>query len=70
MEVYLFRSELDPNVSAFAPDSAGKELPAEYRPWKRSGNRTISLIAAPGDMIAQNVNRRGYHLLIKPRVTH
>ena len=33
MRIYVFKSELQPNLRAFAGDLAGSQLPAQFRPW-------------------------------------
>lgn len=37
MRIYMFKSELQKGLRAFAADLAGSKLPAQFRPWRVTG---------------------------------
>jgi hypothetical protein len=41
MLVFIFQSEKDNRRFGFTTDSSGKNLPAEYAPWRIFGGRTL-----------------------------
>jgi hypothetical protein len=64
MQVYLFRSEKDPDVRAFTADETGGSLPARFAPWAiANGGRSIYLGSA-SDPIAIDIKADGYHIVI------
>jgi len=37
MRLYVFKSELQKGLRAFADDLAGSKLPPQFRPWRATG---------------------------------
>jgi hypothetical protein len=37
MRIFIFRSEANPNLSAFCGDLAGLRLPSQFKPWHAVG---------------------------------
>ena len=37
MNIYIFKSEGKPDLSAFAGDAEGSKLPSQFRPWHAVG---------------------------------
>src|SRR5271154_4560343 len=59
MDIYRFDSDSTPSVSAFTSDLTGKNLPADYAPWRAVGGR-VDLIGSP---VARVVAEHGLFLL-------
>jgi hypothetical protein len=57
MDIYRFDSDSTPSVSAFTSDLTGKNLPADYAPWRAVGGR-VELIGS-GDPVARVVAEHG-----------
>jgi hypothetical protein len=38
MQIYMFTSEANPDLHAFAGDSAGSQLPENHGPWGAAGS--------------------------------
>jgi hypothetical protein len=65
MRIFIFKSEADARLRAFAGDLDGSKLPAQFRPW-----RAIGSIAADGDpphqlpraQIEKAINDQGFQL--------
>ena len=69
MQVFIFQSEKDTDVSAFTSEKDGANLPAEFAPWKPRGTSVIqtgkSLIGVVGgtDVVMGGIEKDGYCLL-------
>jgi hypothetical protein len=37
MRIFIFKSEVNPNLRAFGGDLAGIELPGQFKPWRAVG---------------------------------
>jgi hypothetical protein len=65
MRIFIFKSEVSPDLRAFGGDLVGGRLPNKYRPW-----RAIGAIAPDRDpphnlsrsVIETAINDRGYQL--------
>ena len=65
MRLYIFKSEVNDKLRAFAGDVAGSKLPAQFRPW-----HVIGVIAAdkdpphqlPRTEIEKAINDHGFQL--------
>ena len=63
MQLYLFSSEHDPDIFAFAADRTGAALPKDLGPWILTGNGAVPVGAiAGGDAVTDAVAREGYFL--------
>jgi hypothetical protein len=45
MRIFIFKSEVNPNLRAFGGDLAGIKLPGQFKPW-----RAVGTIAANQDL--------------------
>jgi hypothetical protein len=62
MEVYKFRSDSTPSISALTSDLTGANLPAGYSPWHpENGGKAMRL--GPLDPILRAVAQDGLFLL-------
>jgi hypothetical protein len=65
MRIFIFKSEVSPELRAFGGDLAGMSLPSQFKPW-----RAVGAIAPDGDpphnlsreVIETAINERGYQL--------
>jgi hypothetical protein len=65
MRIFIFKSEANPNLGAFAGDLAGLQLPVQFKPW-----HAIGAIAPERDppyrlsreVIEAAINARGFQL--------
>jgi hypothetical protein len=65
MRIFIFKSELNPDICAFTGDPAGLKLPTRFKPW-----RTVGAIAPDRDppyklsrdVIETAINTRGFQL--------
>lgn len=58
----MFASATHPNVEAFTADKTGKNLPAEYAPWRRiSEGQTMPV--GENNPVATAVERDGFVLV-------
>ncbi len=71
MRFYIFRSEANSDLRAFAGDVAGSKLPEKFRPW-----HAVGVVGAgkapphnlPRDEIEKAIDIRGFQLWrIKPK---
>ena len=65
MRIFIFKSEVSPELRAFGGDLAGISLPSQFKPWRAMGS------IAPGgnpphnlsrEVIETAINERGYQL--------
>lgn len=63
MQIYLFRSEKDPQVSGFTSDETGANLPNEFAPWHPIGGGTALSTGAGADPVSVEVRERGFYLV-------
>jgi hypothetical protein len=65
MRIFIFKSEVSPELRAFGGDLAGMSLPSQFKPWRAMGS------IAPGsnpphnlsrEVIETAINERGYQL--------
>jgi hypothetical protein len=65
MRIFIFKSEVSPELRAFGGDLAGMSLPSQFKPW-----RAVGAIAPDRDpphnlsreVIETAINDRGYQL--------
>jgi len=65
MRIYMFKSEAQPSLRAFAGDLAGTQLPNQFRPW-----RVVGVIgpdkepphALPRETIEKAISSQGFQL--------
>jgi hypothetical protein len=65
MRIYMFKSELQPSLRAFAGDLAGSQLPNQFRPW-----HVVGVIgpdkepphALPREAIEKAISSQGFQL--------
>lgn len=65
MRIFIFKSEVSPELRAFGGDLAGMSLPSQFKPW-----RAVGAIAPGGDpphdlsreVIETAIKERGYQL--------
>jgi hypothetical protein len=65
MRIYIFKSEANNELRAFAGDSAGSKLPNQFRPW-----HAVGVVAPdkspphrlPRDDIEKAINEHGFQL--------
>ena len=65
MRIFIFKSETNPNLGAFAGELAGLQLPSQFKPWLAVGS--IAPDANPPyklsrDVIEAAITARGYQL--------
>lgn len=69
MKIYVFKSETD-ELSAFAADPSGSELPGQFAPWRPSGAIEAG-VAPPHNFsryqIESAIKLRGYQLWLLKR---
>jgi hypothetical protein len=71
MRIYIFKSDANKELRAFAGDSAGSKLPAHFRPWHAVG--VITPERAPPHNFARPaiekaINEQGFQLWrMKPK---
>lgn len=53
MRIFIFKSEKDPGLRAFADDQGGNKLPTQFRPWHAIG--VIRPESAPPHNLSRNV---------------
>ncbi len=63
MRAYLFASDLDPSVNAFSELATGRNLPAEYAPWRALNGATSLLVGPASVQILEAMKRDGFYLL-------
>jgi hypothetical protein len=63
MQVYIFISEVDPNLRAFTSDETGGNLPAEHAPWRAANGGKSMIFGSDRDPIAIEVRAEGYYLV-------
>jgi len=64
VKIYVFKSEAD-ELSAFAGDPSGSELPRQFAPWRPSGAIETGVAAPHGFSrykIESAIKLRGYQL--------
>jgi hypothetical protein len=61
MPLYFFLSEVDAAVRALSSDETGRNLPASYAPWRRSG--TAAVLSIEDGIVARTVRREGHFLM-------
>jgi hypothetical protein len=59
MRIYVYVSQIDPNIIAFTIDEAGTNLPPRFGPWEREEMPGIVVVAEPNDSISQRCNATG-----------
>jgi hypothetical protein len=65
MRIFVFKSEANPNLRAFAGDLAGSQLPKQFGPWNATGaiapdrNPPHNL---PRDIIEAAIEEQGFQL--------
>lgn len=65
MRIFIFKSDTNPNLGAFAGDLAGLRLPSQFKPW-----RAVGAVAPDRDppynlsrgVIEAAINARGFQL--------
>jgi hypothetical protein len=65
MRIFIFKSEANPDLGAFAGDLAGLQLPSQFKPW-----RVVGAVAPDRDppyklsrdVIEAAINSRGFQL--------
>ena len=65
MRIFIFKSEADPTLGAFAGDLAGLRLPIKFKPWRAVG--AVAPDRDPPyklsrDVIEAAINARGFQL--------
>lgn len=65
MRIFIFKSELKPDLGAFAGDLAGLKLPTQFKPWRAVG--AIAPDRDPPyklsrDVIETAINSQGFQL--------
>jgi hypothetical protein len=65
MRIFIFKSEANPNLGAFAGDLAGLRLPSQFKPWRAVG--AIAPDRSPPynlsrDVIEEAITARGFQL--------
>ena len=71
MRIYIFKSDANKELRAFAGDSAGSKLPSHFRPWHAVG--VITPERAPPHNFARPtiekaINEKGFQLWrMKPK---
>ena len=63
MPVYVFRTEREPRVIAFATDTGLARLPPTFGPWRQADGQSPEGIVGLPDFIRNAVAERGYVLL-------
>jgi hypothetical protein len=63
MRAYLFASDLNPDVNAFSGNVTGRNLPAEYAPWRILNGGTSLLVGLPSRHILEALERDAFCLL-------
>jgi hypothetical protein len=72
VRLFIFKSEANTNVRAFAGDAAGRKLPDQFRPWREIG--AVRSESAPAynlsrDTIEKAISAHGFQLWrVKPKV--
>jgi hypothetical protein len=72
--IYLFQSEAESGVFAFTQDTAGRNLPTKFAPWKKSrqggslylGVGETSAQLGSNDPVIRGVETQGYYLVGAP----
>jgi hypothetical protein len=59
MRIFVFKSEANPHLRAFASDLAGSQLPKQFAPWRAVG------AIAPGQNPPHNLSRDVIEAAIK-----
>ncbi|HEX2216400.1 MAG TPA: hypothetical protein VHG27_06880 [Xanthobacteraceae bacterium] len=71
MRIYMFRSEAQPSLRAFAEDRSGEKLPSQFAPWHATGVITEEKqppFKFPRGAIESAINDHGYQLWrMKPK---
>jgi hypothetical protein len=68
MQVFVFQSGMDRDITGFTADRSGRNLPAEYGPWKPIGNSAQRIsdhakdAASDANMVLGGIARDGYFL--------
>lgn len=65
MRIFIFKSEVNPDLCAFTGDLAGLELPGQFKPWRATG--AIAPDGAPPyelsrEVIEVAIRTRGFQL--------
>ena len=65
MRIFIFKSELNPDLHAFGGDIDGSKLPNQFEPWERVG--VVELNQAPPyklprDVIERAIGNEGFQL--------
>jgi len=65
MRIFIFKSELNPDLHAFGGDIDGSKLPKQFEPWERVG--VVELNQAPPyklprDVIERAMKDQGFQL--------
>lgn len=72
MRLFIFKSEANTNLRAFAGDAAGRKLPDQFRPWREIG--AVRSESAPTynlsrDTIEKAIGAHGFQFWrVKPTV--
>ena len=65
MRIFIFKSEVNPNLRAFGGDLAGIKLPGQFKPWRAVGaiapNQELPYKIARDD-IEKAINEFGFQL--------
>jgi hypothetical protein len=65
MRIFIFKSEVNPNLRAFGGDLAGIKLPGQFKPWRAVGafapNQELPYKIARDD-IEKAINECGFQL--------
>ena len=65
MRIFIFKSDVNPNLGAFAGELAGLKLPGQFKPWRAVG--AVAPDRDPPynlsrDVIESAINTRGFQL--------
>ena len=65
MRIFIFKSEVNPDLCAFTGDLAGLQLPSQFKPWRATG--AIAPDRDPPhelsrEVIEQAIRTRGFQL--------
>jgi hypothetical protein len=63
MRIYVFVSHVDPALRGFTVDAAGRNLPAQYRPWHVTNHGRAFRVGNRLAPITDVVRRDGYLLM-------
>jgi hypothetical protein len=65
MRIFIFKSEADARLRAFAGDLDGSKLPAQFRPWRAFGSIAPDRdppYQLPRAQIEEAINQQGFQL--------